>query len=635
MSGNPNRINHFWQELKRRKVVRVMAMYAATAFIIMEAGDIMLPRLGLPDWTVTFIIILLIIGFPISIILSWIFDITPEGILKTAPVSVNKKENIQTQPPRKLLNINNIIIAVLVIVVGILAYPKIFRKDKFEGIRDTDGRISIAVMPFQNMTDNIAWDIWENGIQNEIITKLSNSKELAVRTFQTMNDILRSTKHTNSASITPFVARDISRKLEANTFIQGSIKESGDIVRINAQLINSKTAEIYKTYQIDGNTEDDFFIIIDSLSKLVKSYLEIEVLRKELDYDLGEFSSTGSPEAYRLYIRGMNVFFAFDFSSAIELFNKALEIDSGFISARIFQIFALGNQGMHEKAMIDLRETYKQIENVSYINQLMLEYLKSYYDKDPHSGIKYIGLLLQDDPQRRTMWFLQGMNYIDINQYEKAAQCFEKALEIDKKWGVLWKWSQLYILSGIAYHELDKYDREKEIYELGLAALPDYPEIIYRQAICAFSRGDTTEAYEHIAKYKSTGEANGWNKDQITIQVGLIYQAVGQNDHSIDIFRDLIARDPQNPWNNWRLASILIENEINVNEGMDFVNRALETEPDNYYFLVTKCSGLYKQGQFEESLEILNKSWEARPLYNHDHYLHIQEVEKALANQNK
>ena len=71
-------------------------------------------------------------------------------------------------------------------IVGILSYSKIFNKDRFEGIRDGDGRISVAVMPFQNMSGDTIWDIWQNGIQNELITKLSNSAELAVRTYQTM-----------------------------------------------------------------------------------------------------------------------------------------------------------------------------------------------------------------------------------------------------------------------------------------------------------------------------------------------------------------------------------------------------------------------------------------------------------------
>ena len=96
-----NKITQFWQELKRRKVIKVIAMYAATAFIIMEAGDIMLPRLGLPDWTVTFIIILLIVGFPIAIILSWIFDVTPEGIKKTEPVKVAKEKEAEAIPTKR------------------------------------------------------------------------------------------------------------------------------------------------------------------------------------------------------------------------------------------------------------------------------------------------------------------------------------------------------------------------------------------------------------------------------------------------------------------------------------------------------------------------------------------------------
>ena len=94
MSDSSNRFLRFWDELKRRRVLKVIAMYAATAFIMIEAGDIMLPRLGLPDWTVTFIIILLIVGFPITIIFSWIFDITPEGLIKTETVQIKSKERV-------------------------------------------------------------------------------------------------------------------------------------------------------------------------------------------------------------------------------------------------------------------------------------------------------------------------------------------------------------------------------------------------------------------------------------------------------------------------------------------------------------------------------------------------------------
>ena len=116
MSTKPNNLAQFWNELKRRKFFRVVAMYAATAFIIMEAGDIMLPRLGLPDWTVTFIIVLLIIGFPISIILSWIFDITPEGVKKTESIEVTKEQEPSSVPVKRRLKASDLIIVVLFVV---------------------------------------------------------------------------------------------------------------------------------------------------------------------------------------------------------------------------------------------------------------------------------------------------------------------------------------------------------------------------------------------------------------------------------------------------------------------------------------------------------------------------------------
>ena len=178
-------------------------MYAATAFIIIEAADIMLPRLGLPDWTVTFIIILLIVGFPLTIILAWIFDITPEGIKKTEPVLIAKKKETIPEPVKRRLKISDGIIVVLVVVVCILIYPKIFKKDKFEGIRDPDGKISIAVMPFENLSGDTLYNVWQGGFQNLLITTLSKSEELSVRQYQTMYTILESERNLSYASITP------------------------------------------------------------------------------------------------------------------------------------------------------------------------------------------------------------------------------------------------------------------------------------------------------------------------------------------------------------------------------------------------------------------------------------------------
>jgi len=155
-----NRIR-FWQELKRRKVFRVLAMYAATAFIILEASDIMLPRLGLPDWTVTLVIILVIIGIPITAIVSWIFDITPEGLMKTAPLNEKKEPKPRVQPKKRLLNPNNIVIAILIGVVLIMAYPKVFDGNNSQFDRMLDNKKVIAVLPFMNNTGDDSYNHWE------------------------------------------------------------------------------------------------------------------------------------------------------------------------------------------------------------------------------------------------------------------------------------------------------------------------------------------------------------------------------------------------------------------------------------------------------------------------------------------
>jgi len=130
MSGKPSNLGQFWQELKRRKVVRVIAMYAGVAYIIIELVSNITEPLHLPDWTSTLVILLLAIGFPITAILSWIFDVTPEGLKKTEPVKVVQEKGAEAKSIKRKLKVSDVIIATLFVVVVILAYPKVFKKDK-------------------------------------------------------------------------------------------------------------------------------------------------------------------------------------------------------------------------------------------------------------------------------------------------------------------------------------------------------------------------------------------------------------------------------------------------------------------------------------------------------------------------
>ncbi|MEA1887501.1 MAG: hypothetical protein U9N72_09865 [Bacteroidota bacterium] len=381
---------NFWQELKRRKVVRVMIAYAASAFIVLEAVDIIFPRMGLPDWTVTLVIFLLIIGFIFSIIMSWIFDITPEGIKKTKSVKNGNKDISKSS--KRGLKVSDGIIAALLVIVCILLYPKIFKSDKFEEIRDEEGRISIAVMPFRNMTNDTLLNIWQEAIQFELINDLSNSEELVVRSHQTMYDILQAGNHTNYATITPGIAKEVSLKSKSNTFIYGNITSSADILRINAQLVNSRSDEVYKTFKGEGKSENDLFQITDSLSNLIRNYLEIKKLEQETIHDISTWAETNSVESYRYHIKGMHLFYKTEYRSAIDMFNKALEIDPDFFVSQFYLSISYNNLGNYEEAKLISKSLYEEIEHFPYTYQLLVKSLKVLFEKK-YAGIhKIIGV---------------------------------------------------------------------------------------------------------------------------------------------------------------------------------------------------------------------------------------------------
>ncbi|KPL15309.1 MAG: hypothetical protein AMS23_03250 [Bacteroides sp. SM1_62] len=634
MPDRPNKLTQFWNELKRRKVIKVIAMYAATAFIIIEVGDIMLPRLGLPDWTVTFIIILLIIGFPIAIIFSWIFDITPEGLNKTEPVPPASEEASTLPSSKRRFKPSDAIITVLIVIVVILAYPKIFRKDKFEGIRDQDGRVSISVMPFGNITGDTLYNVWQGGFQNLLITTLSNSQELLVRQYQAIYNILEGERSINYASLTPSLASELALKLDTRTFIIGNILKAGNKIRVNAQLINAETEEIFRTYQVDGNTQDDIFTMADSLSEMIKNHLEIKKLVEQFDSPDIRESYTHSSEALQCYFHGYNAAMDMDLQPAAEWLSQAIEIDSGFISAYVLLSITYRGLGEDKLAKNCCVMANKKRDVLPLLEKLQLDHLNAYYFDTPKEQIRYLKQILEIDELSSFYWFLLGSVYYNQDQYEHAVSHFEKVLDIHKKWGTPYRFPLLYFRLGNSYHHLNNHKREKEVYELGLNVFPDYPTIISYQAICALSQGDMDKAKNLITKYKSIGKnINLWSQSRILSDIGYMYVRADLFDEAEKQLRQALSMDPQNSVIMNDLAWFLIDYDINVDEGVELIEKALVIDPEDWYSLDTYGWGLYKQGKYKEALKILNDSWEIRPVYDHEGYQHIQEVNKALSNQ--
>ncbi len=116
-------------------------------------------------------------------------------------------------------------------------------------------------MPFKNLSGDSLYNIWQGGFQNLLITTLSNSSELSVRKYQAVNDLLNQKKEINVSSLSNALASEVAEKLDSKTFIAGNILKAGSRIRVDAQLVDVGTDEIYKTYQIEGDSENDFFLL--------------------------------------------------------------------------------------------------------------------------------------------------------------------------------------------------------------------------------------------------------------------------------------------------------------------------------------------------------------------------------------
>ena len=525
-----------------------------------------------------------------------------------------------------------VIIAIIALVV-VFVYPKLFKKSTLEKLRTADGKISVAVMPFQNLTSDTTWNIWQGGIQNELITNLTNSEELKVRQIETINSLLQSRGLTNYASIVPSVASIISQKLEASVLIYGSINQEGNTVRVNTQLIDSKNEEVIKSFQIISPAREEMiFNIIDSLSVQVKDFLIIAQLKKESFYNK-YVSPTNSPEAYRYFMHGQNAFNRTDFMTATKMYLQAIAIDSNFYSALTMLSVVYYNQVQFDLAKKWCLKVYEKRNQMPIGQSIHINWLHAMLFETPNEEIKYLNQFLEVDDQYPPTYYELGRIYVGLDQYDKAIAVMTDAMEIYKKWGTKPKWANDYIMLGFAYHETERYRKEKRLYRKAEQDFPDDLSLPQRQAILLLTEKDTVTANRYIEKFITLLKNSSVPEIDIAPSLAYLYTEAGFLDKAEKYYRDNLTLNPEHPSCLNNLGWFLIANDRNINEGMELIDKALKIRPNSYIYLENKGLGLYKQGKYNEAVEVLEKSWKLRPVYYHSSYLLLEKVKKAAAGQ--
>jgi tetratricopeptide (TPR) repeat protein len=513
-------------------------------------------------------------------------------IEKEKPAKLNK---------RKLLS--GVAIIAILIIAAVLLYPKIFKRDNLDKLRSSDGRISVAVMPFENMTSDSSASNWQNWIRDNLITLLSSSEGLKLR------------------------------QKDASVIIYGSYIKEGPKIRLNAKLIDSKTEELVKSFQRDG-TADNLLPLIDTLSRAIKDFLEISKLKKEGPFNLWNMlSATSSPDAYRYYTAAKKAFEKRDYPTVRNMLTQALAIDSNFYYAKILLIYSYGNAGLYDKAKELTLKLYEKKDQMSIPQKIYTDYMYSSLFETPYEVIKHLKQLEEIDKQVPNIFDLYGYSYNELQQYDKAIIELERAQEIYDRWGSKPWWVINYSALGFAYHKTGNYKKEKEIYRRAQQEFPDDPVIFYRQAILSFTEGDTVEANWNIQKYISASKESSLSEASIKSDLADIYTEAGIPDEAEIFHRQAMSISPGSAYYKNNLAYFLIDNNRNINEGLELIEKVLTKYPDNYDYLHTKGWGLYKQVKYKEAMELLKKSDSLKPVYNHELFLHLEEVKKAIADQ--
>jgi tetratricopeptide (TPR) repeat protein len=499
------------------------------------------------------------------------------------------------------------------------------------------------------MTNDTLWNIWQDGIQDILINSLSNSEELKVRQAEYINRLVENQGIVNYASITPSAASIISQKLNANVMINGNIKQAGNIIRLYTQLIDPETEEVFKSFQLEGvYREENIFRLIDSLSVIVKNFLLISELEKDIPVYYTQLVMTDSPDAYRYFVQGRNEYAKWDYLSAINSFSKALAIDSNFIQAINLTSLAFGNQFEYETMyssafeslyLLDLAKqwclkAYGKLNQMTVQQKNSTNWIYANYFGTPNDKITYLRQLIESDDQAVTAYFNLGNTYNSLFQYDRAIFEYEKALEVYKDWDVKPFWILDYAYLGDSYHETGQYRKEAKLYKKAERDFPDNPQLTGRQAILALTLGDTVTANGYLKKLIASGREMSIPEAYMAALLADGYEEAGMPDKAEEYYRMAFTLDSANSDRINDLAWFLIDKDRNISEGLDLVDRRLDLSPEDFYSLYTKGFGLYKQGKYREALNIFQKSWDLRmdkAVYDHEAYLHLEAARKVVA----
>jgi TolB-like protein len=309
---------NFFAELKRRNVYKVAIAYGVVAWLLMQVASQIFPFFEIPNWAVRLVVLLLIIGFPVALILAWAFELTPEGIKRT---EVADKEPAKRAGHRAWIYI---VLIGAALSVGIFFLGRNTASRKQAGSAELPAK-SIAVLPFENLSEEKGNAYFADGIQEEILTRLAKIADLKV--------ISRTS--TQQFQSKPANLSEIAKQLGVANILEGSVQRSADQVRVNVQLIRAATDAHLWADTFDRKLTDIFAVESDIATAIAET-LQAKLTGSEKRAIAAQ--PTENTDAHEAYLKGRyfwNKRTAKDFKTAITYFQQAIDKDPNYALAYV------------------------------------------------------------------------------------------------------------------------------------------------------------------------------------------------------------------------------------------------------------------------------------------------------------
>jgi TolB-like protein/Tfp pilus assembly protein PilF len=478
-------MNGFFEEVKRRKVYRVAAAYVIAAGGIIQLASAAFPAWELPNWALRFVIVLLLIGFPIALTLAWAFDVTPQGI-KTTPTALpgtHRRRNVI------MLVATGVIVSA---VAGFFLLPR-------ASARKIDK--SIAVLPFENLSDEKENAYFADGIQDDVLTNLSKIGDLKV---------------ISRTSVMPYRGkasnlREIGKALGVATILEGSVRRIGNRVRVNVQLINAENDEHIWAEDYDRDLTDVFAIQTD-LAKKISGELQAKLSPAEKAQM--ERKPTENGEAYLAFVQANNLGCALEdfdkLKQSEQLYDRAVQLDPNFAVAlarsSLLQSWIVHNfdrtSERREKARA-LAERALRLQADLPEAHLAVGYSYYYGDNNYDAALREFEIAQRGLPNESDAYLAIGAIQRRQGQWAESTANLEKAVSLNPK--DIWPLQNL----TFNYAMLRNYDAANKTIDRALAIDPNALEPLeVKSKLAIFEKGDFSVAENAFEAVKSIPMTN-------------------------------------------------------------------------------------------------------------------------------